>query len=152
MKKAQKYRRITGMVLCLIIIVLSFFPVVWRKDGALNTIQVFLKHGSELNAVGLILVGVQILVLITYVVFFFCWFCKIDTIWIRVIATFFSVVGVIGAEILAVYCSFLSEVSNDKVQILIMLWPVVRCFLGWIETIMKTSGEEFFTVLLQGKK
>lgn len=152
MSKARKYRRVTGMVLCLLIIISSFFPVVWRKSGPLNFLQIFWEFRDELDAVGLLLIGIQVIFLVTYLIFFFCWIRKVDTIWFRFLAVFVSVVGCIGAEVMAVYFVSLSEISGGNRQLLILVWPVLRCFLGWIESAMKSSGEEFFAVMLKEKK
>lgn len=149
MKKAKKLRRRTGMIAAMSIVVLSFFPIICTADGGITIMGIVTHEKFEFNMLSTILFIAYLFTPVMSLVNYYAYFRKKEGIGKMVLSVYISIFGllsVIGIGGYAVTLEFF-EVAMPGLTI----WVFLRFLFGFMEGIIRMSGEELFERLLKEK-
>ena len=149
MKKAKKLRRKAGMIAAMSIVVLSFFPIVRTIEGGVTIVGIVTHEKFEFDIVSIILLTVYLFTPVMALVNYYAYLRKKEGIGKMVLSVYISIFGLLSVMGIGAYATTLEffEVAMPGLTI----WVFLRFLCGFIEGIIRMSGEEIFERLLKEK-
>jgi len=147
MKRAKKLRRMTGMIVSMCIVILSFFPIVRAEGGNMNIIQLVTHERFEFSVVSGVLMAAYLFTPIMSLVNYSAYLSKKEGIGKMILSVYISIFGLLSVIGIGGYCELL-EIFSPKMPGL-TIWVIIRFFFGFFDGINRMSGEELFERILK---
>lgn len=149
MKKAKKLRRKAGMIATMTIVILSFFPIVRTTDGVVTIVGIVTHEKFEFNIIAVVLFIAYLFTPVMSLVNYYAYLRKKEGIGKMVLSVYISIFGLLSVMGIGAYATTLEffEVAMPGLTI----WVFLRFLCGFIEGIIRMSGEEIFERLLKEK-
>lgn len=144
--RALEMRRKAGIFWCALIIILSFFPMIYIGDEKKNMFQVLLLAVEKSSLILAVIAGVLILIPLLYAGRLVYYIIRRDGFLYYAVAPF---VNLLGALFIFIFTIVIIVAFPEKSPFGNIMWPTTmwlafRTVLAPIEYVNRTSGEEIF--------
>ena len=146
MSKAYKYHKITGAVLSLLIVAMSFFPTVYLSKNSSNVIQLLTKAMEEASVPVMVLCALLLAIPLLYAGCFIFYLTGKEA---HAFSSVTSYIGILGTFAILGLAAYIGLVTETAAAVPITKWVLIRWALCVVEYINKRSGEEFFETMLK---
>lgn len=146
MSKAVKMQKRTGIILTLLIVVISFFPIVYLDEGSSTVVELLRGLKGDASAPYMILCVISLLIPLLYAVCLVIDLAGKEVSWFSSTASYISFIAIL---VIGIAVLILTINTNAEIMFPVTKWVVIRWILSLIEYVNKRSGEEFFQTMLK---
>lgn len=146
MSKSLKYHKITGAVLSLLIVAMSFFPTVYLDKNSSNVIQLMANINKEASVPYIALCVLLLIIPILYAGGFIFYMAGREA---HTFCAVTSYIGILGTFAILGLAAYIGLITDNTAAAPITKWVLIRWVLCVVEYINKRSGEEFFETMLK---
>lgn len=146
MSKAVKMQKRTGIILTLLIVVISFFPIVYLDEGSSTVMELLRGLKGEVSAPYMILCVISLLIPLLYAVCLVIDLAGKEVNWFSSMASYISFIAIL---VISIAVLILTINTNAEIMFPVTKWVVIRWIFSLMEYVNKRSGEEFFQTMLK---